>query len=192
MRNLLLLLVGVVLLAASTTGCSAPIVMDPVMGDDGRPEKVTIEHISSQCEWTGFMVQVRFSENTRWKGVIQECYLENGETLVEYFLLKGGVMPPFSCDCHAGPVLGQKVSRKMFVYPADVEDVDWFSECFAQLPCNKDKSVFTTITQHPRYFNPGYQLTRKTQGRVVSDAKHLGVWWSIYTDGRSVHVKLPE
>lgn len=78
------------------------------------------------------------------------------------------------------------VERRMFVYPALIEDADWTFYGFAHLPSSRDGSLVTRI---PANFNRTHQEKHQTRGRVVADARDTGREYLIryhwVRDGRS-------
>lgn len=197
MRNLFDSLVAVVFMGGLllSAACSTPETVHHKQDElDPRPAGVYLRMGTAKFTDDHFDVQMYFEENTAYfDGVLQEIEFDpdgDGDTdytLVEYFKLPYGKMRTYTYDRHAG----SDWHRRMVVYPANVEDVDWMYESFAQLPQNRDGSKVTFI---PDGWNKAYRDSHETNGRVVADAKELAVVWEIHYDAkkRSLTVTLPD
>ena len=169
--------------------CFAP--MAPIEQPDESPSvQMAVE--SSTADFTEFSVKLKFYE---WLGdfdcLVQEVFLPGGKVLVEVFMMENGQFLRCRIDHHRAeyeaPFHGVYV-RRMFLYPANVEGVDW-SRNFAHLPENKDGSVVTSIGST---FNEDYQKEHKTIGRVVDEDRSKGFWWGIEWTAGKVTVDIPE
>lgn len=176
MRTLLAALVLLTLVPACVYAPKIPRITNP---HEFTEPAVYIGHTKT-IEWgkAGYdWVWVTFHHNVEgYDRIVQEVYLDNGNTLVETF--------PNNCrDRHRD---GDADSyRECIVYPACVEGIDATSSGFAQLPQNFDGSVKTTTG--PK-FNEYYQKNHKTQGRITKAARHLATRWTItWKDGKATY-----
>lgn len=167
------------------SGCCAPrLELDEL--PDNQP--VSIELLDQETPSSDgiFRVRVRFYERTEYQGLLQELDLGNGLYLVEYFRMDDGRMEMCHKDVHFSEK-GTKELRKMKLYPANVEGVDYRGS-FAMLPENMDGSVRTTTGAN---FNKDYRKNHAVKGRVVSAALDLAVHWSIKYDHGELTVTIP-
>lgn len=160
-----------------------------------RPEKganVQLAVDKIEASFTEFSVQVKFYEwEDAWDCLVQEVFLPGGATLVEVFRMDNGQFLSCRHDHHYTKYKGDFFGvyhRRMFLYPAKVEGVDW-DKNFAHLPENRDGSVKTTVGES---FNEKYQKNHVTKGRVVSDRRDHGFWWSIEWKNGKAEVQVPE
>lgn len=169
--------------------CSVPRVPVP-LPDQGAI--VQVELLSTEASFTDFEVRVNFYEwEEDYEFLVQEVYLPGGQTLVEVFRMYNGQNLSCRYDRHTvsfdNDFFGV-YTRRMFVYPANVEGVDWEKD-FGHLPENMDGSIETTVKEK---FNESYQKNHATQGRVVEDKRDEGFWWSIEWKNGKVSVRIPE
>ena len=146
---------------------------------------ILVDH--GQFKGDGFYWQVWFTNHSDMPHLVQEVYLGGGEWLVEVFEVGKGCAVR---DHHTAT--DSPHGRLMFVYPAEVEGVDW-SNGFAHLPENLDGSVKTSVGQ---MFNASYQLYGKwvdgvyipdeprrvkhvARGRVVREERKSGIHWTL-------------
>lgn len=158
----------------------------------GAEPEVTVSMMDARYSEEGFSVRVLFTESfSYYEGVVQEVEMDwdgDGDfdyVLVEYFKLKDGRMSGVH-DHHSG----SDAYRRMTVYPANVKDVDWMYDSFAQLPENMDGSKLTNI---PDSFNFMYQIAHDTKGYISDAALDRAVVWEIEYDSEdlSLEVTLP-
>ena len=158
--------------------------VEPVKRSDSA--KAAIKIISIQVNEKSFDIRLRFEEWSDFPGLAQEITFNNS-ALVEYFDIKDGEMTS-TFDKHSATGIKAFYVRRMRVYPASVEGVD-YNGSFAQLPSNKDGSVITNIS--PR-FNENYQKKHKTQGTIVDDDRENSIFWTIIFDHGVLTIILPD
>lgn len=163
MRSLLLLLA---ILALSSCAC----VRQGPAPDQPNDCKVGVLVDHGQFHGGGFFWQVWFTNNGDLPHLVQEIDLGGGEALVEVF-----DCGPSQCVRDNHRVTAGPHARAMFVYPAEVEGVDWASG-FAHLPMNRDGSVVTRVGGG---FNEWYQAKHRTAGRVTKERRNQGIYWTI-------------
>lgn len=178
---------------AATGCCNIPVrpIPQPMGLNDGDMQIRETYRYSDEDDWSAkFKFYEWDDEYDHW---IQEVYLPNGDILVEVFNLVNGQMLSCRVDHHrtkygVGPS-GKEV-RLVYSYMGKVEGVDWNSNgTFAHLPQNRDGTVVTDIGSN---FNEAYQKSNETRGRIVSDNRPEGFWWSLtYEDGK-LSVQIPE
>jgi hypothetical protein len=153
---------------------------------------VQIELNDTDATFTEFSVKINFYEwEADYDCLVQEIFLPGGTMLVEVFMMENGQQLSCRYDHHSASTDNDFYGvhhRRMFVYPANVEGVDWDYN-FGHLPENMDGSVKTNISAT---FNERYQKKHKTQGKVVSDRRDIGFWWSIEWKNGNVTVQIPE
>jgi len=153
---------------------------------------VQIKLNDTEATLTDFDVSINFYEwEEDYEFLVQEIFLPNGTTLVEVFRMENGQQLTCRYDHHSvefeNAFFGV-YNRRMFLYPANVEGVDW-EKNFGHLPENRDGSVKTTIKEN---FNKDYQKKHETQGRIIDDKHDEGFWWSIEWKNGKVSVQIPE
>ena len=160
--------------------------------EPGNGTTVQVELIEAEADLRTFSVKIHmYIWEKDYDCLVQEVYLPGGSVLVEVFRLPHGQFLRCSYDHHT--IKHDKdfqgiYNRKMFIYPATAEGVDWDDD-FAHLPQNRDGSVKTLIG---RDFNKSYQEDHETRGKVVTDKKEAGFWWSIEWQDGGVNVTIPE
>jgi len=201
-KRLFLLPILSIIVLFSYTGCA----INPSYMEVEEPRAgaaIAVQVVGVETWSTRFVVKIRFAEDTKWDGLVQEVMLPNYR-LVEYFKLPGGKMSNRSYDKHSISFVMSKHVRTMRLYPANVEGVDYAGN-FAQLPENKDGSVVTKIDDYwNREYqwksgpngepaNPRWGRNHYTRGKIVSDDRENGsVWWSITHDDGILTITLPD
>jgi len=158
--------------------------------EEGAEVQMSVDKVEST--FTDFSVRVQFYEwEEDYDCLIQEVFFPGGATLVEVFRMDNGQLLSCRYDhhwvSHEVEFLGV-YTRRMFVYPATVEGVDWDYN-FGHLPENRDGSVKTNVSPS---FNEKYQLNHETRGRIVTDMRSHGFWWSIEWKNGKAEVRVPE
>lgn len=167
--------------------CSCAITQPPIPkpNDDTFVKVRLLSAKAGGKEWEALLT---FEEWTEYEWVVQEIIFDNGRTIVECFQTPNGRLFVGQRDRHWETQPWPSSWRYMFVYPATVDGADTTPFGFAMLPENRDGSVKTTTGTA---FNEGYRSRHEVRGRVVADAKHLGIVWTInYTKGK-LTVTLP-
>lgn len=158
--------------------------------EEGANVQMSVDKIESS--FSSFNIQVQFYEwEDDWDFLVQEVFLPGGTTLVEVFRMENGQFLSCRYDHHHVKYdvdFFGVYHRRMFVYPAEVEGVDWDKD-FAHLPENRDGTVKTTVGSN---FNEKYQKNHVTKGRVIADRRDQGFWWSIEWKNGEVVVQVPE
>ena len=148
----------------------------------------------------GYHVQVLFQNHSGYPCLIQEIDFHDGHHLVEVFKVAPGHSTQ---DNHGFPT---DQNRTMFVYPGDVQAVDWsLSGTFAQLPSNQRGTVSTNILTDWPDFNASYTRghwrvspllgrlewvrPRKTTGVVTESCPEEGFYWTIRVSSGIVSVE---
>lgn len=169
--------------------CSLPRPPLPVP-DEGASVQIAVD--KSEASMKRFSVKLEFYEwEDEYDCLVQEIFLPGGSTLVEVFKMENGRFLRCRIDHHRmeydEDFLGV-YTRRMFLYPANVEGVDWRRN-FAHLPENRDGSVRTTVGPG---FNESYQEDHETRGRIVNDDRANGFWWTLEWQNGEVEVQIPE
>lgn len=133
-----------------------------------------------------YIIKLEFLEWTKFEGVAQEIQLSDNVWLVEYFKTPNGRIPAFFYDVHHSNIIYEK--RKMFVYPANVEGVDYSFNYFAHLPQNLTGSVKTNIGPN---FNKRYQDGHQTRGKIVSEDRAKGFYWEFEYNSGTLTIVIP-
>lgn len=140
---------------------------------------------------TQYDIYVKFYEWTNYDCVIQEIFLPDGSRLVEVFRTPNGRFCRNQRDHHSShwdSTPTRPYVRRMFVYPGNVEGVDWTPRGFAQLPQNLDGTIKTSIGKG---FNKKYQKKHETKGRITASDRTMGFWWTIEFNKGKVRVIVP-
>lgn len=175
----------------------------PPMEQPNKEAKIGFQVLGLETFQYHYTIRVRFSEWTDFEGIAQEIELDTDIYLVEYFKLDNGEFEPNHWDQHSISFSFPKTVRRMRIYPANVEGVDYEDGIFAQLPQNKDGSVKTNIGP---YFNakyqwksgpggeapdPKYGVNHKTTGKVTADDRENSAWWEVIHERGVLTIILP-
>ena len=143
-----------------------------------------IELRTEEIREDGFHVELYFHENTEYEGVIQVLFLQQYGVVVEYFKLENGHFPCKHHDHHTG--VGLDI-RRMLIYPANVEGVDYKDDYYAMLPEDK----LGNQTNAGPYFNEEYQKEYEVRGRVTAFNDSQSVSWTLEYKNGKLHVVIP-